>query len=746
MKHIYTLLACCLIFQFSASAQCTDLFISEYIEGGSNNKALEIFNPTSSAIDLGDYAILRDNNGNTDQTDTFLLEDGYMLQPNDVYVIANAGASIQTILDEADTTGAATFYNGDDVVRLANISTNTILDVIGVLGDRPSNGWAVGSGTTKDNTLVRKSNVNEGQTDWAIGATQWDVYDRDFTDSLGSHSIQNCDVQTNPIVLALSAGNASIAESAGSYTLMINLSNITENLSFDIGLDAANTTADAAEYSISGLGNVSIDGPADDRTIEVIITVTDDMEVESNETVAISISNVMPASTNVSQDAFVLTIANDDEVLMNPCAEVFFSEYIEGSGSNKAIEVFNPSDAAIDMSGYKINLYGNGASTPNAERSFAFPTGFMLGAGEVYVISSDNSDSVILAQADTNSSVTFFNGNDALELIDTVNNEVYDIIGVIGENPGSSWAVGMGSTKEFTLVRKPDVHEGNTVWSASVPTWDVYPQDSFTFLGSHTMTPCENEACEGVTITITADVTDETTLGEADGEVDITVSGGTMPYTYSWNTNETSEDLDGLTGGAYTVTVTDSNGCTGMNTFNVKNGVDPCANVNIQLSFAVTDESTSGANDGAINLTVSGGQSPYTYAWVSGQDTEDIDNLQPNDYSVTVKDANDCEATGSATVAAGTVGIEDIQGLRALNIFPNPTNDVINVQLQLENNANVRLEIADVLGRTVYTTQTESVDVKSYTISTAAAGLQAGVYFIRLNVNDNFAVKTFVVE
>ena len=190
MKKIFTILTI-LAAGFQASAQCTDLFFSEYIEGSSNNKALEIYNPTGAAIDLSDYIVKRSNNGSGTVSGSVVMAG--MLQPADVYVLANPSAA-PDILAVSDSASTITFYNGDDAIWLEKISTGDTLDIIGVLGVDPGSFWPVDTGSTKEYTLVRKIGIQNGETDWAIGATEWDVYAQNMTDSLGMHTMTPCAV------------------------------------------------------------------------------------------------------------------------------------------------------------------------------------------------------------------------------------------------------------------------------------------------------------------------------------------------------------------------------------------------------------------------------------------------------------------------------------------------------------------------------------------------------------------------
>lgn len=189
----------------SATAQpgmATDLFFSEYLEGSSNNKALEIFNGTGGAVDLGNYKVILYSNGATAPGNTLTFTPGTMLAHNDVYVIANAGANA-TILGLADVTSTVTYYNGDDAVALVKIvgAEEQYVDIFGMIGQDPGTAWTADGGySTLDKTLVRKPNINQGvsvnPTGYAAGdvtafetlASEWDVYAVDTISYLGSHT------------------------------------------------------------------------------------------------------------------------------------------------------------------------------------------------------------------------------------------------------------------------------------------------------------------------------------------------------------------------------------------------------------------------------------------------------------------------------------------------------------------------------------------------------------------------------
>lgn len=137
---------------------------------------------------------------------------------------------------------------------------------------------------------------------------------------------------------------------------------------------------------------------------------------------------------------------------------------------------------------------------------------------------------------------------------------------------------------------------------------------------------------------------DVTCNGGNNGSADLTTTGGTMPFTYSWSTSDITEDVSGLTAGIYSVTVTDDLGCTATGTVTVN---EPTA---LALSTTGNNITCNGANNGDVDLTVGGGTPGYTYAWSNGDNTQDISGLAPATYSVTVTDNNGCTETTSYTI------------------------------------------------------------------------------------------------
>ena len=163
-----------------------EIFISEYIEGSSFNKALEFFNPSPSEVDLAgeNYQLGLFTNGKT--TGNMITLDG-IIAGNSVYVIANSSAD-SAILDVADQTTGSLSHNGDDAYVL--YKNGEVVDSIGQVGVDPGSQWGSDLTSTKDNTLVRKSTVTVGDTiidDAFDPSLEWEGFANNTFDQLGEH-------------------------------------------------------------------------------------------------------------------------------------------------------------------------------------------------------------------------------------------------------------------------------------------------------------------------------------------------------------------------------------------------------------------------------------------------------------------------------------------------------------------------------------------------------------------------------
>jgi len=160
---------------------------------------------------------------------------------------------------------------------------------------------------------------------------------------------------------------------------------------------------------------------------------------------------------------------------------LFFSEIVEGSSFNKAVEIYNSSDEDIDLAaeGYVLKIFFNGSTTAGA----TIALDGVIAAGGTFVIADDGAAAAILAVADQTSTSNFFNGDDAIALMK--GDDYVDVFGQIGTDPGSEWA---GGGQNDTLRRVETVTEGDSdptdAFDAS-DEWESFEQDDFSDLGSY---------------------------------------------------------------------------------------------------------------------------------------------------------------------------------------------------------------------------------------------------------------------
>ncbi|MGL5314009.1 MAG: CehA/McbA family metallohydrolase [Peptostreptococcaceae bacterium] len=170
-----------------------DIIISEYIEGSSNNKAIELYNGTGSTIDLGKYKLELYSNGKEESP--YVLDLSGELENNKTYVIAHDKAN-NDIKDKANLINSTTInFNGDDAVVLKK--GEDIVDSLGQVGVDPGDEWKVNDVSTKDMTLVRKADVLSGDTDASNEfdpSAEWIALPKDDTSNLGKHTM-NIDVE-----------------------------------------------------------------------------------------------------------------------------------------------------------------------------------------------------------------------------------------------------------------------------------------------------------------------------------------------------------------------------------------------------------------------------------------------------------------------------------------------------------------------------------------------------------------------
>jgi plastocyanin len=489
-----------------------DLFISEYAEGSGTNKYIEIFNGTGQDVDLSNYQLWKVTNGGTWPEYTFNLSS--ILSHNHVYIVYSSSSSVDPIIAAAgDVTWSQVTWTGDDAVGLAKQvaaqsgSTFSLIDVIGVDGPDPGNGWNVAGVTdaTKDHTLVRKCSINQGNINWNLSSgtnaqdSEWEVFSQNYWSDIDQHTFP--------------------CQSANVYGCMDSTApNYDPLATIDDGSCISLTFGcmDSTAFNYNATAN------SDDGSCCFQSGCTNPIAFNYDPSACYNDGSCITPNfgcMNASAMNFDSTANIDDGscILLADKIDLFFSEYGEGSSNNKYIEIYNSTSNSVDLSSYALTRVSNAPTTVGVYEYWVdFDSAAVVSANDVYIVAHPSADSVILAQADMTYSV-LSNGDDGFALVYggkpsspvLPGNEyvILDFVGDFNGDPGSGWSVAgiTNATKDHTLVRKCSINTGNTNWTSSSGTdllnseWTVLTNEDWTDLGVHS-NPCQSICTENEVI------------------------------------------------------------------------------------------------------------------------------------------------------------------------------------------------------------------------------------------------------
>lgn len=273
-----------------------------------------------------------------------------------------------------------------------------------------------------------------------------------------------------------------VSEGVGQVTIPVFLDTASQNSTqVTVALDLNNGTAtQGSDYTYT---NVTLTWPANTTgNIQVTVPILNDNLYELTETFRLVLRNPTNGASLTADSSIIVSILDNDPLSGNNCSDLYFSEYVEGSGNNKALEIYNPTAAAIDLAYYSIEKTTDGGAVSTYGLSGT------LAAGDVYVLANPGAAAGITAQADVLNAFFNFDGNDGLALKHL--DQTIDVIGELGVNPGTSWPVGTGSTQNHTLVRNFYTYIGTSDWTTAAASYNVLASDVLDSLGAHHTAPC----------------------------------------------------------------------------------------------------------------------------------------------------------------------------------------------------------------------------------------------------------------
>ncbi|MCB0704745.1 MAG: T9SS type A sorting domain-containing protein [Saprospiraceae bacterium] len=258
-----------------------------------------------------------------------------------------------------------------------------------------------------------------------------------------------------------------------------------------------------------------------------------------------------------------------------------------------------------------------------------------------------------------------------------------------------------------------------------------------------------NSTSVGFTVTVAnllnpfIPITTNTCPGESNGSATVLVSGGQEPYSYQWDDpmGQTTETAGNLAAGIYSVTINDATGCEAIA------GVEVFAFPAIIADpIAVTNE-TNGDGTGAIDLTISQGDAPFSFEWYLNGEliaaTEDLTGLSAGLYQVLITDANGCSLSLDAVLVENITGIEGTQFTNTLKVYPNPATDQVILEFGEAPFGEFELNLYDVAGRN-HQAIVEQLGSKKISLNTEQ--LVPGLYLLKIEVAGKIFVRRIVLN
>jgi hypothetical protein len=246
---------------------------------------------------------------------------------------------------------------------------------------------------------------------------------------------------------------------------------------------------------------------------------------------------------------------------------------------------------------------------------------------------------------------------------------------------------------------------------------------------------------EPTAVEATVATTDVDCFGDATGSIVINATGGTEPFSYNIGAfSQPSNTFNGVEAGSYTVTVTDNNGCEYSENVTISGPASA-------LSVVVDGFGGQDADGGFINVTATGGTPSYGYDWTGTggftSPNEDLTGLAAGTYSLTVTDANGCEASITSDVII--TGVGELSNQIALSLNPNPTRENVVLTLSGLTGDKLSYNVVDTQGRTVVSKELGNVNgVRIETIN--LSNVAAGVYYVNVTIDGNVSIMKLIKQ
>ena len=265
-------------------------------------------------------------------------------------------------------------------------------------------------------------------------------------------------------------------------------------------------------------------------------------------------------------------------------------------------------------------------------------------------------------------------------------------------------------------------------------------------VGTYGLTLTDANACTTTTtatiepgaegITVESNFSGPQCNGDQNGFIIIDIVNGTAPFSYLWNTGDTSLNLIDIPGGDYTLRIIDANDCSYIRTFNL---VEPAE---LDVIFTVSAPSDNNSSDGVVLAEAFGGTTPYTYTWnFNNTNGNTLDGISVGTYFIIITDGNGCTLFDSVSVDLTSTAIVGLESLEELKLFPNPALDDIYLDAKFRRSVDARFDILDLTGRVLWSQEARD---SHFRLRVDLRDQPGGTYLLRVHTDEGYLVRKLV--
>ncbi len=570
--------------------------------------------PTIGSLSAGTYTVtVTDANGCTDVDSEVITEPTLLtFSINSVTNVSCFGGTDGAITANAASGGTTPYTylwsSGGTALAEGSLSAGTYTITV-----TDGNGCTA----TVDTTITEPAT---GVTISIASATTLEC----FGDTDASITANAASGGTSPYSYLWSSGGTGLTETglgAGTYTITVT----------DAGgcLDSADTTITEPTQLV--IDTTSVSGPSCVGGTNGSITVAATGGTPGY-TYTWNTTATGPTLSGLSAGTYTVTATDN-----NGCTDDITIVLTDGPGITAAINI----DTAIDCNGNTTGQLTASGANGAAPYTFLWSTTATsatisgLGAGTYTVTVTDNGgcqDSATQILVEPSALV--------VNMIDSSD------VSCLGGNDGSAEVQATGGTSPYTYLWNTG-GTNDTIDNKPAGTYTVTVTDANGCTGTAQVTL--TQPATGISLVMSS--TNVLCFGQLNGTATATPAGGNSPYTYAWSNGGSGPTITGLGAGTYVLTVTDANGCTGVDSATVTAPAFPV------IAVTSTDSvSCFGASDGQIQAFLVNGTAPLSYNWSTGDTTQAVTGLTAGTYTVTVTDANGC-SDSQTDIVAGPVAI-----------------------------------------------------------------------------------------